>query len=36
MEFRKASVEWVSSLDEGLAQAKEKDKPVLLDFFKDG
>jgi len=36
MEFRKASVEWVNSFDDGLTQAKEQDKPILLDFFKDG
>ena len=26
-------IRWLTSLDEALDQAKQRDKPVLLDFF---
>jgi uncharacterized protein YyaL (SSP411 family) len=28
-----SEIQWLTSLDEALAQAKQQDKPVLLDFF---
>ena len=28
-----SNIQWLTSLDEALAQAKQQDKPVLLDFF---
>jgi len=36
MEFKKATVEWMNSYEDGLKRAKEENKPILLDFFKDG
>jgi hypothetical protein len=36
MELKKAGVEWVNSYEAGLERAREKNKPILLDFFKDG
>jgi hypothetical protein len=27
------NIKWLTSLDEGMAQAKTKDKCILLDFF---
>lgn len=36
MEFKKATVEWMTSYEDGLKRAREENKPILLDFFKDG
>jgi uncharacterized protein YyaL (SSP411 family) len=36
MEFKKATVEWVSSYEDALNRSREEKKPILLDFFKDG
>jgi hypothetical protein len=36
MEFKKAGVEWEHSFEEATERAKREQKPVLLDFFKDG
>jgi hypothetical protein len=30
------NVQWVRSYEEGLEQARQMGKPMLLDFFKDG
>lgn len=32
----KIKVEWINSYEEGLEQARQKNMPTLLDFFKDG
>ena len=32
----KRAVEWLSSLDDALSQAKQTGKVVLLDFFNPG
>jgi hypothetical protein len=29
-------VQWVQSYETGLERCKTQDKPMLLDFFKDG
>jgi hypothetical protein len=36
METKPKSVEWLASLDEGLARAKETGRVLLLDFFNPG
>jgi hypothetical protein len=36
MEFKKAAVEWHHSFDEAMERARNQQKPLLLDFFKDG
>ena len=29
-------VQWINSYEEGLEQARQRNLPMLLDFFKDG
>lgn len=36
MEKLTAKVRWMDSLDNALERAGEEQKPVLLDFFKEG
>jgi hypothetical protein len=30
------NVQWIRSYEEGLEQARQMDKPMLLDFFRNG
>lgn len=36
METKSKNVEWLTSLEEGLARAKETGRVLLLDFFNPG
>lgn len=36
MELQKSKVQWESSYDKALERARKENKPILLDFFKEG
>ncbi len=36
MELKRVGVQWERSFEEALERSKRDQKPVLMDFFKDG
>ncbi len=36
MEKLRSEVKWIADYDTGLKRAEQENKPMLLDFFKEG